>query len=220
MQKSETLQPGGSGTLVRYVSVAALNRARQFRRRLAAVPALLSCACRIQMVGVDDRPVGRLVPGALRARQCGPCPAFNPSHHGCLQLLGLDGPVSVTPGVLGHHGGAGGRFKFAAPTLRLLALWVARRIVPPAPHVNITMFEDCNWAGETSYGQTCGPVEDLNRGNARTQNRKKSVNWSGRRESNPHDQLGRLVAHPGRTLQLAAMTRTYKISAPLFRTFG
>src|SRR5579863_7417224 len=46
-------------------------------------------------------------------------------------------------GVLGHHGGPGGRFKFAAPTLRLLALWVERQVVPPAPHANITKFEDC-----------------------------------------------------------------------------
>ena len=54
-----------------------------------------------------------------------------PSHHGCLQLLGLDGPVGVTAageapianqghghaGVLGHQGGASGRFKSAAPAL-------------------------------------------------------------------------------------------------------
>ena len=51
-QKSEILWPGGSGTLVRYVLVAALNRARQLRRRLAAVSALLSCACREQTAGV------------------------------------------------------------------------------------------------------------------------------------------------------------------------
>ena len=54
-------------------------------------------------------------------------------------------------GVLGHHGGAGGRFKFAAPVLRLLAFWVERRVVPPAPHVNMTMFEDCDLAGEISH---------------------------------------------------------------------
>ena len=36
-QKSKTLWPGGSGTLGRYVLVAALNRACQLRRRLAAV---------------------------------------------------------------------------------------------------------------------------------------------------------------------------------------
>ena len=55
----QTLWLGGSGTLVRYVLVAALNRARQLRRRLAAVPALLSCSGREQTVGVDHRPVGR-----------------------------------------------------------------------------------------------------------------------------------------------------------------
>ena len=43
---------------------------------------------------------------------------------------------------------------------------------------------------------------------------------SGRRGSNPHDQLGRLVTHPGRMLQFAAMTRTYNIPAPLCGTFG
>ena len=37
---------------MRYVLVAALNRARQFRRRLAAVPASLSCASREQTAGV------------------------------------------------------------------------------------------------------------------------------------------------------------------------
>jgi hypothetical protein len=61
---------------------------------MAELPALLSRACRKQTVGLDDRPVGRQVPGALRARQCGPCPAF--SRLRCLQLLGLDRPVSVT----------------------------------------------------------------------------------------------------------------------------
>jgi hypothetical protein len=44
---------------MRYVLVAALNGARQLRRRLAAVPALLSCACRKQTVDMDHRPVGR-----------------------------------------------------------------------------------------------------------------------------------------------------------------
>ncbi len=43
---------------------------------------------------------------------------------------------------------------------------------------------------------------------------------SGRRESNPREQPGRLVTHPGRPLQFAAMTRAYTISASLCRTFG
>lgn len=43
---------------------------------------------------------------------------------------------------------------------------------------------------------------------------------SGRRESSPHGQLGRLVTYPGRPFQFAAMTRTYNISAPLCCTFG
>ncbi len=43
---------------------------------------------------------------------------------------------------------------------------------------------------------------------------------SGRRESNPHDQLGRLVTHPGRSFQLAAVTRRYTISTPLRFLFG
>jgi hypothetical protein len=43
---------------------------------------------------------------------------------------------------------------------------------------------------------------------------------SERRESNPHDQLGRLVTHSGRALQLAAVTSRYDISAPLRWLFG
>jgi hypothetical protein len=39
----------------------------------------------------------------------------------------------------------------AAPALRLLAFWVERWVVPPTSHVNITMFEDCNLAGEISH---------------------------------------------------------------------
>ena len=54
-----TLSPGESGTLARYVLIAALNRTRRLGRRLAAVFALLSCSCRVQTVGVDHRPVGR-----------------------------------------------------------------------------------------------------------------------------------------------------------------
>ncbi len=38
--------------------------------------------------------------------------------------------------------------------------------------------------------------------------------WSGRRESNPHDQLGRLVTHPGWPLRFAGVTRRYGISIP------
>jgi len=83
--------------LVRYVLVAALNRVRRLGCRLAAVFALLSCSCRAQTVGLDHRPVGRVGPGepsapgnAAHARRPGP------SHRGCLQLLGLDGRVSVT----------------------------------------------------------------------------------------------------------------------------
>ena len=78
-------------------SACPLNRARRLARRLAAVIALLSRPCRAQIVGLDHRPVGRVGPGepsapgnAAHARRSGP------SHHGCPQLLGLDGPVSVT----------------------------------------------------------------------------------------------------------------------------
>jgi len=92
-----TLFPGESGTFAKYVLVAALNRTRRLGRRLAAVFALLSRSCGAQTVGPDHpaRRAGRSR-GALRARQCGLCPRFSPSHHGCPQLLGLDGPVSVT----------------------------------------------------------------------------------------------------------------------------
>ena len=113
-----------------------------------------------------------------------------------------------------HHGGAGGGFKFAAPALRLLALWVERQVVPPVPHVKITMFEDCNWAGGTSHGRACGPVEGLSREHMGTQNREKPLGWSGRRGSNPHDQLGRLVVCSGGLAQLAAVTRTDNTSTP------
>jgi hypothetical protein len=171
---------------VRYVLVAALSRARQLGWRLAAGP----CLTVLRMPQTDgwcgSRPVGGRsrepsAPGnAAHARRSAP------SHHGCLQLLGLDGPVGVTAageapianqghghaGVLGHHGGAGGKFKFAAPALRLLAFWVERWVVPPAPYVNITMFEVCNLVRETSHGQACCSVEDLNRGHTRTVNRK------------------------------------------------
>jgi hypothetical protein len=67
------------------------------RRRLAAVFALLSCSCLAQAVGLDHPPGGQVGPGEPSApRQCGACSASGPSHHGCLQFLGLDGPVSVT----------------------------------------------------------------------------------------------------------------------------
>jgi hypothetical protein len=49
---------------VRYVLVAALNRARRLGRRLAAVFALLSCSCRAQAVGLGHRLVGRVGPGS------------------------------------------------------------------------------------------------------------------------------------------------------------
>jgi hypothetical protein len=38
---------------------------------------------------------------------------------------------------------------------------------------------------------------------------------SGRRESNPHYQLGRLETNSGRPVELAALTRRYGISIPL-----
>jgi hypothetical protein len=40
------------------------------------------------------------------------------------------------------------------------------------------------------------------------------------RESNPHDQLGRLLAHSGRPLRFTAVTRQYTISTLLFCLFG
>jgi hypothetical protein len=43
---------------------------------------------------------------------------------------------------------------------------------------------------------------------------------SGRRESNPHDQLGRLVTHSGRPRPFAALTRIYDIPTALRRLFG
>src|SRR5579862_1007666 len=75
----------------------ALNRTRRLGRRLAAVFALLSCSCRAQTgrSGSQTRQAGRSrepsAPGdAAHARRSGP------SHHGCLRLLGLDGPVDGT----------------------------------------------------------------------------------------------------------------------------
>ena len=44
--------------------------------------------------------------------------------------------------------------------------------------------------------------------------------YSGRRESNPHDQLGRLVTHSGPSPQLTALTRRYGISTQRRRLFG
>ena len=43
---------------------------------------------------------------------------------------------------------------------------------------------------------------------------------SGRWESNPHDQLGRLVTHSGRLRPFATVTRRYSISTLLRRLFG
>lgn len=43
---------------------------------------------------------------------------------------------------------------------------------------------------------------------------------SGRRGSNPRDQLGRLAAYSGRPLQLAPVTRRYSVSAPLAVMLG
>jgi hypothetical protein len=43
---------------------------------------------------------------------------------------------------------------------------------------------------------------------------------SGRRESNPHDQLGELLAYSGRRLQSVPVSRRYAISAPLRCRFG
>ena len=79
---------------------------------------------------------------------CGLCPAFRPvsSWVPAAPRTGrsrqCDGrrvkpPIAIRghghAGALGHHGGAGGRFKFAAPALRLLAFWVERWASPPAP---------------------------------------------------------------------------------------
>jgi hypothetical protein len=61
-----------------YVLVPALNRAHQLRRRLAAVPALLSCGCRKQTVGVDHRPVGRVGPGSPLRPAMRPMPGVQP----------------------------------------------------------------------------------------------------------------------------------------------
>ncbi len=78
---------------MRYVLVAALNRAVGSG---GAWP-LLSCSCRAQTVGLDRRPVGGVGPGEPSAPgNAAHAPRPGPSHHGCLQFLGLDGPVSVT----------------------------------------------------------------------------------------------------------------------------
>ena len=44
--------------------------------------------------------------------------------------------------------------------------------------------------------------------------------WSGRRESNPHDQLGRVVTDPGRPIQFATVTRRYGVSTLQRCLFG
>jgi hypothetical protein len=50
-----------------------------------------------RMDGLDHRPVGRVGPGEPSAPgNAAHTPHPGPSHHGCLQLLGLGGPVSVT----------------------------------------------------------------------------------------------------------------------------
>ena len=83
--------------LARYVLVAALNRVRWLGRRLAAVFALLSCSCRAQTVGRSGSPARRRVgPGVPSALGNAAHARSGLSHHGCLQFLGLDGPVSVT----------------------------------------------------------------------------------------------------------------------------
>jgi len=43
---------------------------------------------------------------------------------------------------------------------------------------------------------------------------------SGRRESNPHDQLGRLVSYSGRLFQLASVNREYSVSIPARGSLG
>ena len=192
---------------MRYVLVAALNRARQLRRRLAAV----SCLTVLRMPQTDGRcgsPARRAVgPGSPPRPAMRPMPGVQPRliMGACISsdwtVPSVWRPPGEAPvanqgdghaGALGHHGGAGGRFKFAAPALRLLAFWVERWVVPPAPHVNITMFEDCNLAGEISHDFTRRPIERPGSRSMGTLNRKKPATWSGRRESNPHDQLGRL----------------------------
>jgi hypothetical protein len=152
-----------------------------YRLRQFALEVSHRAQYRLCPVVVGLRQTRQRLPGALRARQCGPCPAFSPvsSWVPAVPRTGrsrqCDGRrvkplrlirVMAMPVSWDITVERAGRFKFAAPALRLLAFWVERRVVPPAPHVNMTMFEDCSLAGETSHGQACGPVEDLNRGHA------------------------------------------------------
>jgi hypothetical protein len=64
--------------------------------------------------------------------------------------------------------------------------------------------------GQKAAGQHCiGVVDLLTR-----------LVESGRRESNPHDQLGRLVTHSRSPRQSATVTSRYSVPAPLRRLFG
>ena len=83
-----TLFPGESGTFAKYVLVAALNRTRRLGRRLAVVVACGPIPAARRRPVWDYPAVWRVDPGEPRRS--------SPSHHGCLRLFELDGPVNVT----------------------------------------------------------------------------------------------------------------------------
>jgi hypothetical protein len=160
---------GDTGTLARYVLVAARSCALRLGRRLTAVFALLSCSCRAEgRSGSPARRAGRSRGGsgnaayvAVQARLItGACSSSDWTAPSVWRPPG-EAPVANQghghAGVLEHL--EGGRFKSAAPALRLLAFWVERRVVPPVSHVNITMFDDCDLACSISEKQTHCPME-------------------------------------------------------------
>jgi hypothetical protein len=159
-----------------------------------------------QTDGRCGSPARRAVgPGALRARQCGPCPAFSPSPHGCLQLLGPDGPVSVTAARVKPYSQSGSwpcrvswditvsgrQIQVCSASLKaagILGRTMGSPTITSRQHT-VTTFEDCNLAGEYRMNRLAARWKRLDRDLWEHKIEKKWINWSGRRESNPHDQL-------------------------------
>jgi hypothetical protein len=151
-------------------------------------------------------PSGGWVPGALCARQCGPCPAFSPvsSWVPAAPRTGrsrqCDGrrvkPYRQSGSwpcrCLGTSRWSGRQIQVCSSSLKAAGILGRTTGSPTSPsrqhnYVRGLQFSWRNiiWIGSPPDRKAWIEIYG-------TQNRKDSIAWSGRRESNPHDQLGRL----------------------------
>src|SRR5262249_54857742 len=92
-----------------------------------------------------------------------------------------------------------------------------RRRPPPSPYDRRTpsrgrLSPTLNPPAGRRHRTTADLVEPRRVSAAEMERKQQSGRRSGRRESNPHDQLGRLVTDSGRPIQFAAVIRRYGTS--------